>query len=45
MLNDLYDEWICADDVVVNDMAKELNDKIHDCVGKIVIKKIKDRSP
>jgi len=28
VLNDLFDEWMCVDDVDVDDVAKELNNKI-----------------
>lgn len=39
-LYDLHDKWMCADDVDVNEIADELNDKIHECVHKVAINKI-----
>jgi len=40
VLKDLCDEWMMADVVDVDDMATDLNNKIHECVEKVAIKKI-----
>ena len=39
VLNDLYDNWVSMNNIDVDDMAMQLNNKIHECVESVAVRR------